>query len=197
MKTARIIFAMDATASRESAWDAATSLTGRMFDTAADVGKLSIQLVYYRGISECRATQWFSSVAPLKLAMSRIMCRGGETQILRVLDHAKKEHAKCKVDGLVFVGDCVEESFDTLCAAAHGIGMPAFFFQECDNQYAAQVFAELARITGGAHLKFDAGAVGRLGDLLGAVATFATGGLPALTNQGSEGARLLLTQLKK
>jgi hypothetical protein len=168
-----------------------------MLDTAANVGKLSIQLCYYRGLSECRSTEWFSSVAPLKNAITKIHCRGGETQILKILRHVRAEHAKRKVDALAFVGDCCEENIDTLCAAAHGLGVPAFIFQEGDDKYAAQVFTELARITGGAYLKFDAGAVGRLGDLLGAVATYATGGLAALSDQHSEGARLLLTQLKK
>ena len=197
MRQGRIIFALDATASRQPTWDAAASLTGKMFDTAADVGKLECQLLYYRGLDECRSTQWFPSAVALKHAMSQVVCRAGNTQILRVLRHARGENAKRKVDALVSVGDSCEEDLEALCAAARGIGMPMFLFQERDDPFATQIFAALARITGGAHVKFDSGALGRLGDLLGAVATYATGGLPALSNQSSEGARLLLTQLKK
>ncbi|HJO87790.1 MAG TPA: VWA domain-containing protein, partial [Rhodospirillales bacterium] len=45
----RLIFAMDATASREPSWDRACHLQGEMFQETAAMGGLEIQLAYYRG----------------------------------------------------------------------------------------------------------------------------------------------------
>jgi hypothetical protein len=56
---------------------------------------------------------------------------------------------------------------------------------------------EIARITSGAHCKFDANAAQHLADLLKAVAAFAAGGIRALAHQKTDAARLLLTQIKK
>ena len=70
-------------------------------------------------------------------------------------------------------------------------------FQEGSNEQIGKIYAEIARITGGAHCKFDAAAAQRLADLLKAVAAFATGGIRALADQKTATARLLLTQIKK
>src|SRR5262249_23134241 len=49
----RLIFALDATMSRQPTWDQACQLQAEMFREAADVGGLDLQLVYYRGLAEC------------------------------------------------------------------------------------------------------------------------------------------------
>src|SRR4029450_3766751 len=79
----RLIFALDATASREQTWDTACKLQADMFREAASAGGLDLQLVYYRGLDECRASRWVSDPARLGKIMSTIMCRSGETQIGR------------------------------------------------------------------------------------------------------------------
>src|SRR5271170_6062385 len=56
----RLIFALGATMSRQPMWDLAQSLQARMFDVAASLGGLDVQLVYYRGFSECRASGFVS-----------------------------------------------------------------------------------------------------------------------------------------
>src|SRR5262249_19200950 len=56
----RLIFALDATMSRQPTWDKACVLQADMFKEAAAVGGLDVQLIYYRGLSECRASQWIS-----------------------------------------------------------------------------------------------------------------------------------------
>jgi hypothetical protein len=193
---ARLIFALDATASREPTWDLATGLTTRMFETAAAIGSLDIQLLYYRGYCECVASRWLSDAPSLIAAMRRVRCEAGHTQIGRVLDHVRKENAKEKVAALVLIGDACEEDAGDLSRRATELGVPVFLFQEGAAEYAGRIYAELARITGGAFCKFDAGAADRLADLLKAVAAFAAGGVKALANENSEAARLLLTQVR-
>src|ERR1044071_7995199 len=56
----RLVFALDATMSRQPTWDMACALQADMFREAASLGSLDIRLVYYRGLSECRATGWLS-----------------------------------------------------------------------------------------------------------------------------------------
>src|SRR5262249_18722620 len=55
--TGRLIFALDATASRNETWDMACQLQGDMFQDVASVGGLSVQLVYYCDLSECRSSR--------------------------------------------------------------------------------------------------------------------------------------------
>ena len=79
----RLVFALDATMSRQPTWDMACSLQADMFREAASVGTLDIRLVYYRGLNECRATHWISDSTQLAKLMSKIDCQGGNTQIGR------------------------------------------------------------------------------------------------------------------
>src|SRR5215207_9914744 len=110
----RLLFALDATMSRQPTWDTACRLQAEMFQEAAAIGGLDVQLVYYRGFNECRASPWVSQAGRLADLMGRIDCRGGHTQIGKVLAHARRETAKAKVQALVFVGDAMEERVDDL-----------------------------------------------------------------------------------
>ena len=78
-----------------------------MFRQAAPVGKLDLQLVYYRA-DECRASRWVSSGEELAQLMNRIDCQSGPTQIGRVLEHALRETEKAAVQALTFIGDAME-----------------------------------------------------------------------------------------
>lgn len=194
----RLIFALDATMSRQPTWDLACTLQAEMFDAAARAGGIDVQLVYFRGHREARASKWVSDAAALGRIMTGINCRGGLTQIGRVLDHALKESGRRPVSALVFVGDAMEEDVDRLCDRAGRLallGVPAFMFLEGSDPAAERTFREIARLTGGAFLHFDAGAAGELRALLGAVATFASGGRAALEAAGSPAARRLLADL--
>ncbi|WP_439394962.1 VWA domain-containing protein [Bradyrhizobium sp. PMVTL-01] len=194
----RLIFAIDATASRQPTWDTAAGLTAQMFEAAADIGGLDVQLVYYRGQSECVTSRWLSNAKSLSRIMSSVICRAGETQIKRVLAHANKENQRKKIDALILVSDACEETPGDLYTEARKLGdVPVFLFQEGDDKRVGEIYSELAGITGGAVAKFDARAAQRLADLLKAVAAFAAGGAKALAAQNSEAARLLLTQLEK
>src|SRR5262245_51539773 len=105
----RLIFALDATASREPTWDMAAQLQAEMFKEAAKIGGLDIQLLYYRGSDEVEHTRWLSDPHDLMVRMSAIRCVAGTTQIARVLKHIKAENEREKVNAAVFVGDACEE----------------------------------------------------------------------------------------
>src|SRR3954447_14756048 len=195
----RLIFALDATMSRQPTWDTACRLQGEMFREAGSIGGLDVQLVYFRGLNECRASHWVSDAAGLGDLMARIDCRGGHTQIGKVLKHARTESDKGKVAALVYVGDAMEEAIDDLAAAAGELGlrgMPAFVFQEGHDPVAEQAFREIARLTRGAYCRFDLSAAHELGELLRAAAVYAAGGVKALTAQRSAGAGKLLAQMR-
>jgi hypothetical protein len=85
-----LIFALDATASRQPTWDTACQLQADMFREA--IGGLDVQLIYYRGRSECQGSQWVSQPERLAALMERIDCRTGFTQIGKVLAHTKQEN---------------------------------------------------------------------------------------------------------
>src|SRR5690348_10321529 len=114
----RLIFALDATASREPSWDRACRIQGEMFEATTALGGLDVKLVYYRGFNECQASRWMSNAAELHRVMRRVSCLGGETQIERVLAHAIAETKKQRVGALVFCGDAMEENIDRLCQLA-------------------------------------------------------------------------------
>jgi hypothetical protein len=183
-------------------WDTACELQADMFREAAAVGGLDIQLLYYRGLGECRASQWVSLAERLAALMEQIDCRGGHTQIGKIISHASRETQRNKVQALVFVGDAMEEKLDDLCHGAGALGLlgvPAFMFQEGDDPIAEQAFREIARLTRGAYCRFDRGAAHQLRELLRAVAAYAAGGLRALADLSAQrqlAATRLLAQMR-
>jgi hypothetical protein len=193
----RLIFAIDGTASRQPTWDMAARLTAEIFSAVTAIGRLDVQLVYYRRANECVTSRRLHDAKSLTGIMSNIMCRAGETQIGRVLAHAAKEHARQKVSALILVSDACEEDPCELYAKARALGdVPIFLFQEGADEHVAKIYGTIADITLGAVAKFDTGAAQRLADLLKAVAVFAAGGVKALAGQNTEAARLLLSQVK-
>ncbi len=196
----RLIFALDATMSRQPTWDMACALQGQMFAACAALGGLGVQLVYFRGMGECRSSSWVGDPRRLTELMSRIDCRGGHTQIGRVLAHIRDEARRQPVRAFVFVGDAMEENADDLCALAGELGLlgiKAFMFQEGHDLAAATAFREIARLTGGSYARFNAGSAAQLLDLLKAAAFYAAGGRAALQRlaESEAGARALLTQM--
>ncbi len=195
----RLILALDATMSRQPTWDLACRLQAEMFDAVGKAGNLAVQLVYFRGFGECRASRFVTDTGSLKTLMTKIDCRGGQTQIGKVLSHALKETARGKVNALVYIGDAMEENVDELAAKAGQLGMhgmPAFIFQEGRDPAAEVAFKEIARLTKGAWFRFDQNSAAQLAKLLSAVAVFATGGLRALEARGRPEDRLMLEHLK-
>jgi hypothetical protein len=198
-KQPRLLFAIDATASRQPTWDTACHLQREMFLASRRSATLAVQLCYYRGFNEFHASPWLTDSDALAGQMARVHCEGGHTQIARLLRHALEEHARVKIRALVFIGDAMEENPDTLCELAGRCGLrglPLFLFQEGHLPEVEQTFRSMARLSGGAWARFDARSAATLAELLGAVASFAAGGRAALENNSSKGARLLLSQLK-
>jgi hypothetical protein len=185
----RLIFAIDATASREATWDRACQVQAEMFDSTAELGGLDVQLVHYRGFGEFRASPWAANARELIAQMTGVTCLGGLTQIERVLAHAAKEAAARKIGAVVFVGDAMEENVDALADKAGKLGLlgvPVFIFHEGGDADAARAFRHIAKLSGGACVPFDSKSARQLRDLLGAVAAFAAGGLPALEHYAGE-----------
>lgn len=198
----RLVLAMDATLSRQPSWDTAQAIQGDMFTEAGRVGGLDVQLVYFRGFDECRASKWSADTQSLARLMSGIRCMGGKTQILRVLKHLKAEAAAGRVNACVYIGDALEEPIDTLAQVAGEIGLlgiPIFMFQEGRDGRAEQGFREIARLTRGAYFRFGSDSGRVLRELLSAVAIYAAGGMKALSSHSAERggtAALLLQQMK-
>jgi hypothetical protein len=197
---ARLVFALDATMSRQPTWDLACRVQGEMFAAASQAGGLLVQLVYFRGFDECRSSRWVSDPRVLTALMTKIACRGGQTQIGRVLRHVRNEVSQTAPKVVVYVGDAVEEPIDELCAVAGELGLrgiKVLLFHEGHDRDAARAFQEIARLTGGAYARFDTRAPQALAELLRAAATYAASGVEGLTRlaSGSPQARGLLTAL--
>lgn len=196
----RLLFALDATMSRQPTWDLACSLQAEMFGAIPKASALQVQLLYFRGFGECRASRWVIDASALARLMTGIECRGGNTQIGKVFAHARAEHARRRVNAVVYVGDAIEENVDELAERAGQLGLlgcPIFLFQEGRDARVEAAFKEFARLTKGAYARFDASAPQELAALLRAVAAYASGGQELLRLQANGQARALLAQLPK
>lgn len=195
----RLVLALDATMSRQPTWDLACKLQAEMFDAAGKAGSLKVQLVYFRGFGECRASRFVADTGALKELMVKIDCRGGHTQIGKVLSHALKETAREKLNALVYIGDAMEEELDDLADRAGRLGLqgvPVFMFQEGHDPGAERAFREIARLSKGAWFRFDRNSAATLARLMSAVAVYATGGLKALEARGRAGDRLMIEHMR-
>ena len=168
-----------------------------MFAETAKIGGLDVQLVFFRGFKESKASKWVSDPEALARLMTKVDCRGGNTQIARILRHIRKEADSSPVNAVVYVGDAMEENIDLLCQKAGEIGLlgvPMFMFQEGLDPIAERAFREIARLTRGAYFRFDRSSARQLRELLSAVAVYAAGGRAALENyagKSGEGRKLL------
>ena len=183
----RLIFALDATASRAPTWDTACQIQAQMFSETSALGGLQIQLCYYHGFQRFRSAPWCTDTTQLQTQMTQVRCLGGHTQIGRVLQHALTSTKKNPIQALIFIGDALEEPADPLCELAGQLGLtnvPLFIFQEGHNPEVTRVFEYMARVSGGACMPFDHRSASQLRDLLAAVAVYAAGGRQALESYG-------------
>ncbi len=195
----RLIFSLDATMSRQPTWDRACQIQASMFEATAKKAGLAVQLIYFRGFGECRASKWVVNAKALANLMTTIQCRGGQTQIAKVLSHATKEASRNPVAALVFIGDAMEEDIDKLCHLAGELGLKgvkAFMFLEGRDGIAERAFREIARLSGGAFMRLGDKSAKDLEELLAAVAVYASGGRKALEARSGRNSRLLLEQLR-
>lgn len=200
---ARLIFSMDATASRQGTWDVASKLQNEMFLSAQSLGGLNVQLCYFRGFGEFFSSDWQGNPDELLRIMSSIQCQAGATQLHRLLQHACDENQARKIKCVIYIGDAMEENIDLLAQLAGKLGLlnvPLFMFQERRDPVAKAAFQELSRLSGGAYSQFDSASADQLKELLKAVAIYAAGGLKALQDfsaASSSGVKLLERQLSK
>ncbi|MGB0684267.1 MAG: VWA domain-containing protein [Magnetovibrionaceae bacterium] len=186
----RLMFAIDATASRQPTWDMASQVQGEMFQATRELGGLDLQVVFFRGFGEFRASPWLASGEDVARRMTKVSCLAGRTQIAKVLQHALNETAKRKVNGLIYIGDSLEEDIDELGELAGKlgvVGLPVFPFHEGDDPVASFGFSQLAKLSGGVYCPFEPGAADRLKALLGAVAVYASAGREALLRLSTRG----------
>ena len=185
----RLLFGMDATSSRQPMWDQAAHTQAEMFDITADLGGLDVQLAFYRGFREFKVSPWTSDPRSLSKLMTSVTCLAGETQLHKILKHARNEAGKHKVDALVFVGDAFEEDVDAVGQTAGELGMlglPAFMFHEGDNPLTEYAFQQVAKLSGGGYCRFDVNSADMLRQLLRAVAVYAVGGRKALEDMAAK-----------
>ncbi len=184
----------------------ATNLHAELFRAAAgstadgDAGDVAVQLVYYRGFDEFHASPWSNAPEDLLRRMTGVLCRGGLTQIQRVLAHTLAEARAVRIKAAVFVGDACEEPRAQVVAAAGRLALfkvPFFVFQEGHDPTVAGLYRDIARITGGAYAPFAAGSADQLRTLFGAVARYATRGRSGLREIEHRFARDLLAQLPR
>ena len=198
----RLVFGMDATASREKTWDNACQIQSKMFRATDDIGAINVQLCYYRGFNEFQYSGWSSSGEELIKEMTNVSCLGGHTQIAKIFKHALEEHRTQKIRALVFVGDALEENADELCYLAGKFGVfniPIFMFQEGSSSAVMSTFKQVALLSGGAYAPFNSGSVKELQDLLSSVAVFVAGGHKALEKfeKSNRSRKILTLQLRK
>jgi hypothetical protein len=199
----RLLFALDATASRQPTWDQAAHIQAEMFQAASAQGGLDIQLAFFRGFGEFKVSSWTDNGSELLRLMTSVTCLAGGTQLGKVLKHARNELKRHKVNALVYVGDCFEEDIDDAGAVAGELGLlglPCFMFHEGNDPLASFAFQQIAKLSGGAYHRFDAASAATLRDLLKAVAVYASGGLEALQNhaKGHTGdVRMITDQMSK
>ncbi|MEM1288103.1 MAG: VWA domain-containing protein [Pseudomonadota bacterium] len=195
----RLLFALDATMSRQRTWDSACHIQADMFREASSVNGLAMKLIYFRGFDECRASAWKTDGKALAKSMAGIECLGGHTQISRVLAFARKQIAEAPVPALVYIGDAVEENPDRLSHQAGELGLlgcKLFMFHEGRDPIAGRTFKSMAKASGGGYFQLDARSAETLASLLKAVARYASGGRTALESANSGAGRLLLEQMQ-
>ncbi|MGH1461410.1 MAG: VWA domain-containing protein [Neptuniibacter sp.] len=198
--TGRILFALDATASRQRTWDHACHLQNEMFIEAGKMGGLELKLSYFRGFNEFSSSKWLSNSEDLLNIMNGVRCSPGHTQISKVLDLALTETRQRKIQAVIFIGDCMEESLDHICQKAGELGLlstPVFTFQEGNELVAKRAMKEIARLSGGAYHAFNARSAHLLKQLLAAVAVYAAGGKKALQHYSKNKDKAVLHLLEQ
>jgi len=195
----RIILAIDATGTRQAIWDQIGKLQATMFVSGEQKTGLSVQLVYYRGSDECRASKWVSNAQSLYHLMGNIRCEGNIMQLSKVLSHSGKEHSKKRVSALVFIGDTVTEDVETLKEQATKLakqGFRAIMVQDGIDSHTEKTFRAIAEVTNGAFLRFDQRFPKPLEEALSAAAMFATGGIQGLVRRQDMMSQDILRQIQ-
>ena len=196
----RLVFAVDATASREPAWVAARQVTDAL--VKALPGELDVALAVHGGSRVHTFTAFTTDAATLRDRAAGVACEAGMTRLLPILSTTLKQQS---VRVIIYIGDVFEESLShgrRLADQLGARGTKLIVLHDTTDPSArrdAELFWDLAKRTGGCVLPFDADAPGRLRDILSAVAVYAVGGEKLLRERRHElaGAVALLDHLEK
>jgi hypothetical protein len=195
---AKLVFAFDATASRDAAWRTSTALTDALL--AALPGQLDVALAAHGGGKLHTFTRFESNASKLRDRAAGVRCMAGATRLLDIISRVLETEG---VSTVVYIGDVFEESERQARKLAGLMGkrhIRLIILQDtdCIGDPEKGIFAEMAALTGGCVLPFEASALPRLRDLLSAVAVLAVGGteLLAAKQETMPAARLLLAHLK-
>jgi hypothetical protein len=194
----KLVFAFDATSSRQHAWDTAVPLTDSLLSALPD--QLDVALAVHGGEKVHTFTSFTSDAGKLRDRAAGVQCIAGETRLLEILGRVLKIK---DVSTVVYIGDIFEESerhgrkyADALKVNGTRLIIlhdyrPGRFSNE------KGIFAEMAARSGGTVLPFEASSLPKLKELLSAIAVLAVGDVPALAAQQETmpGARLLLEGL--
>lgn len=194
----RLVFAFDATASREPAWATARQVTDALFKALP--GELDVALAVHGGSRLHTFSNFTSDARTLRDRAAGISCIAGFTRLLAILTGSLKRPG---VRVVVYIGDVFEEPLGRgrrLADAMAVRGIKLIVLHDTSDAAArghAEIFQDLARRTGGCVVPFDASAPGKLRDLLAAVAVYAVGGSKLLREKRREmpGALVLLEHL--
>ena len=198
-KRPRLVFAFDATASREPAWATARQVTDAL--VRALPGELDVALAVHGGSRLHTFTDFSPDARTLRDRAAGISCVPGFTRMLPILSGSLK---RAGVRVVVYIGDVFEESLGQgrkIADAMAARGIKLIVLHDTSDHSArnhAEIFNDLARRTGGCVLPFDAGAPDKLRELLAALAVFAVGGTELLRQKRADmpGALVLLKHLR-
>lgn len=199
----RLLFAMDATASREASWNVAKEITIAMFEAVP--GALDVALAYHGGGRLHELTPFSPNAKVFLDKVHTVYCTAGMTALNQVLAQATEI---TRLKALIYVGDCFEENQQEAVELAQILklkGVRCFMFHDAssksqgyDVETAGKVFASIAKITGGALLPFDESSPQMVKALLEAISIYAAQGIKALEQKRASlpAARLLLEQIQ-
>jgi hypothetical protein len=195
-RSQRLLFAVDATASRESAWNTAKRLTDTLFTAVPD--RCPISLAVHGGSRVHTFTPFTTNAASLRSKAASVQCEAGGTTLLPILRRAL---ALTDIGTIVYVGDHFEESKREAFGLAQllaGQRTRLIVLHDGRNNATRAFFRLLAEATEGTVLPFDANAVDGLRDLLHAVVVMTVHGLDHLRSHEAhiKGATLLLQHLR-
>lgn len=183
----KLIFAMDATASRSASWAMAMELQSEMLAMAGTEG-LAVAIGYFNN-SHCGVTPYYFPNATLATTYMRtIQMLSCYTKIAPLLQ-AFESHARNPNGARVaiFVGDAFEDDVKAALAEAaklKGYGFRVFMLLEGSNSSAEHSFRAISEATGGVFARFDAGAKPQLRELMQSIAAYTAGTL-SIAHQGA------------
>lgn len=194
----KLLFSLDATASRHGAWEASQKITHSMFDSIP--GELSVALSYHGGSRLKEFTEFTQSFKKFQDKLSLIECEAGATKLNDILENASRIE---DIGAIVYIGDCYEESLSSgteICKKLRINGCKLFIFQDKtdgENIQATHAFGAMVDVCGGALLDFNQQAIKEAEQLLTAITLYSAGGKKLLEEKKKlPGAKLLLEKMK-